>query len=120
MPYKIECPFCAAWIEVPDELDNTTAACPSCNQEIYLTREEAVEDSDPAVDSMRRESAAAEQRHQNELRQVMMAQEQARQSRENSRYVLNILLWVFLWGPLLVGVLIYLIGSIVSFLTFSR
>lgn len=120
MPYKIECPFCAARIEVPDELDETTTACPSCNQEIYLTREEAVEDLDPAVESMRRQSAAADKSHREELRQVMMAQEQARQSRENSRYVLNILLWVFLWGPLLFGILIYLIGSIISFLTFSR
>ena len=120
MPYKIECPFCAARIEVPDELNNTTASCPSCGQEIYLTREEAVEDSDPAVEAIRRQNAAADQAHREELRQVMMMQEQARQSRKNSRHVLNILLWVFVLGPLLIGILIYLIGSIFNFLTFSR
>jgi hypothetical protein len=101
MPYVMECPFCRSRIEVPDELDNTTAACPSCAQEVYLTREDAVEDLDPAVESIRRENTAAEQRHQNELRQVMMMQDQARRSREDSRRVLNILLWVFVWWPLI-------------------
>lgn len=120
MSFKISCPFCNQTIEVPDELNETTVACPGCAQEIYLTREDAVEDIDPAVESIRRKTASADKSHREELRQVMMAQEQARQSRENSRHVLNILFWVFLWGPMLVGVLIYLIGSIVSFLTFSR
>lgn len=109
MPYKIECPFCAARIEVPDELDETTTACPSCNQEIYLTREEMVEDSDPALEAIRRQNAAAERQHQNELRQVMMAQEQARQSRESSRRVLNILLWIFVYWPLIGAAVVWII-----------
>lgn len=117
MPYKIECPFCAARIEEPDELDNTTAACPSCNQEIYLTREEAVEDLDPAVESIRRQTAAADKSHREELWQVMMAQEQARQSRENSRRVLNILLWLFVWWPLIGAAVIWIIYGLFSWVS---
>ena len=117
MPYKIECPFCAARIEVPDELDETTTACPSCNQEIYLTREEAVEDLDPAVESIRRQTAAAEKSHREELRQVMMAQEQARQSRESSRRVLNILLWVFVWWPLIGAAVVWIIYGLFSWVS---
>lgn len=117
MSYKIECPFCAARIEVPDELDNTTAVCPSCNQEIYLTREETVEDSDPALEAIRRQNAAAERQHQNELRQVMMAQEQARQSRESSRRVLNILLWIFVYWPLIGAAVVWIIYGLFSWVS---
>lgn len=117
MPYKIECPFCSARIEVPDELDNTTAACPSCGQDIYLTREEMVEDSDPALEAIRRERAAAERQHQNELRQVMMMQEQARQARESSRRVLNILLWIFVYWPLIGAAVVWIIYGLFSWVS---
>lgn len=117
MPFKIECPFCSAHIEVPDELDNTTAACPSCAQEIYLARDEALEDLDPAVESIRRRNAAAEQRHQNELRQVMMMQDQTRRAREDSRRVLNILLWVFVWWPLIGAAVVWIIYSLFSWVS---
>lgn len=100
MPYKIECPFCAARIEVPDELDNTTSPCPSCNQEIYLTREEAVEDLDPALEAIRRQTAAADKSHREELRQVMMMQERSRLDDARSKKFVNAFLWIFLWGPL--------------------
>ena len=40
--YIIGCPFCGQHLEVPIELDNTTVNCPSCNKEVYLTKEVAI------------------------------------------------------------------------------
>lgn len=42
--YVIGCPFCGQHLEVPIELDNTTVNCPSCNKEVYLTKENAIEE----------------------------------------------------------------------------
>ena len=42
--YIIECPFCGAGLEIPGEVNNTTANCPACNEEIYLTKEDAIEE----------------------------------------------------------------------------
>ena len=42
--YIIGCPFCGQHLEVPIELDNTTVSCPSCNKEVYLTKEDAIEE----------------------------------------------------------------------------
>ena len=42
--YIIGCPFCGQHLEVPIELDNTTINCPSCNKEIHLTKEDAIEE----------------------------------------------------------------------------
>lgn len=115
--YKIDCPFCGQRIEVPDELNNTTANCPACNQELYLTSDDAVEDLDPVVEQIRRQTAAADKSHREELRQVMMAQEQARQSRESSRRVLNILLWVFVYWPLIGAAVIWIIYGLFSWVS---
>lgn len=105
MPYKIECPFCAARIEVPDELDNTTAACPSCGQEIYLSREEALEDVDPAVEVIRSRNAVADQARMENLRDIMKLQDQQRQTHNTIKWIIYIfivfpivfwLLWIFI------------------------
>ena len=100
MPFKISCPFCNQHVEVPDELNDTSAACPACGQEIYLSREDALEDVDPVVASMRRESAAADRAHMEELRRVAMMQEQARLADASAKRFINVFLWIFLWGPL--------------------
>lgn len=42
--YIIGCPFCGQHLEVPIELDNTTVNCPSCNKEVYLTKEDAIKE----------------------------------------------------------------------------
>ena len=42
--YVIGCPFCGQHLEVPIELDNTTVNCPSCNKEIQLTKENAIDE----------------------------------------------------------------------------
>ena len=105
MSYTFECPFCSAKIDVPDELDNTSAQCPACGQEIYLTRDDAVEDLDPAVESMRREHEEKQARRMNELRTVMRDQEQRRQSGNVIKWLIYIfivfpvafwLLWLFI------------------------
>ena len=43
-PYKIECPFCVAEIEVSGEINNLVTNCPSCGQEIYVTKEDALQE----------------------------------------------------------------------------
>lgn len=113
MPYKIECPFCAARIEVPDELDETTTACPSCNQEIYLTREEAMEDLDPAVESIRRQTAAANKARMDNLRDVMRIQEQQRQTHNFVKWIV----YIFIVFPLVFWVLWYLIAFVIGCFT---
>lgn len=100
MSYTFECPFCNAKIDVPDELDNTSAQCPACGQEIYLTRDDAVEDLDPVVEQMRRDSAAADRARMNNLRQFAMLQQQKADSEARTKSIVNVLLWVFVWGPL--------------------
>lgn len=115
MPFVIACPFCSARIEVPDELNDTAASCPSCGQDVYLSRDDAVEDLDPALDAVRRENAAAERQHRQELQQVMMMQDQARQSRENTKKLVNVLLWIFVWGPLCAAVLLVLVWALLRF-----
>lgn len=105
MSYTFECPFCNAKIDVPDELDNTSAQCPACGQEIYLTRDDAVEDDDPVVERMRRESAAADRARMNNLRQVMQMQDQQRRTSSVIKWLIYIfivfpvafwLLWLFI------------------------
>ena len=110
--FKIDCPFCGQRIEVPDELDGDVSNCPGCGNEVYFSREDAVEDLDPAVEKIRREHAAAESRHQAELRAVMMMQDRARQQQESTQNIINILLWIFVWGPLLVGIICGIVGII--------
>ena len=116
MPYKIECPFCASRIEVPDELDNTTAACPSCNQEIYLTREDAAEDLDPVAARMRREHEREQARHKDELRSVMREQEQRRQSMS----VVKWLIYIFIVFPVVFWLLWYFIAFLYVCFTGAR
>lgn len=100
MSFKVDCPFCGQRIEIPDELNNTTANCPACNQELYLTKDDAVEDLDPVVEQMRRESAAADRARMNNLRQFAMLQQQKADSEARTKSIVNVLLWIFLWGPL--------------------
>lgn len=100
MSYTFECPFCNAKIDVPDELDNTSAQCPACGQEIYLARDDAVEDLDPVVEQIRREHSAAQKEHAAELRQFAMLQQQKADSEARTKSIVNVLLWIFLWGPL--------------------
>lgn len=102
MSYTFKCPFCEARIEVPDELDNTSANCPACGQEIYLTRADAVEDADPVVDEIRREALECDRRHMDQLRMIAMMQQSESMADARSKRVANILLWLFLWGPLCV------------------
>ena len=101
MSYKIDCPFCNQRLEVPPELDNTTTLCPSCNQEIYLSRADAVEDLDPAAAALRRELEASEKRHQEQLR-MMMAMS-ASNSQNQTKQIVNVLLWLFVYIPLIAG-----------------
>jgi len=88
MPFKIDCPFCAQRIEVPDELNNTTANCPSCNQELYLSKDDAV--ADAIVDRLRREEESRERQHQEHLRAVMQMQEQNRRTWTIVKWILYI------------------------------
>ena len=100
MPFTIDCPFCGQRVEVPDELNNTTSNCPACGQEVYFTSEDAVEDLDPVVERMRREHDAARKAHAAELRQFAMMQQQKADSEAQAKSVVNVLLWIFIWGPL--------------------
>ena len=100
--FKIDCPFCGQRIEVPDELNNTTANCPACNQEVYLTSEDAVEDLDPVVERIRRESAESDRARMDHLRQFAMLQQQKADSEARTKSIVNVLLWIFVWGPLCV------------------
>ena len=113
MPFTINCPFCNQSIEVPDELNNTTANCPGCAQEIYLTREDAVEDSDPVVASMRRQSAAADKAHMENLRDVMKMQEQQRQTHNFVKWIV----YIFIVFPLIFWALWYLIAFVIGCFT---
>lgn len=105
MSFKLECPFCDQRIEVPDELNNTPANCPACSQELYLSRDDAVEDLDPVAARMRAEHEREQARHMNELRNVMRDQEQRRQSGNVIKWLVYIfivfpvafwLLWIFI------------------------
>ena len=100
MSFTILCPFCNQRVEVPDELNNTTASCPACGQEVYVTSEDAVEDLDPVVEQMRREHDASRRAHAAELRQFAMLQQQKADSDARKKSVVNVLLWIFIWGPL--------------------
>ena len=100
MSFTIECPFCGQRVEVPDELNNTTANCPACGQEVYLTSDDAVEELDPAVEKIRREHAAAQKEHAAELWQFAMLQQQKSDADARAKKIINLLLWIFLWGPL--------------------
>lgn len=101
MPFKIDCPFCGQRIEVPDELNNTTANCPACGQEVYLTSEDAVEDLDPVVERMRREHEAERKEHAAQLRQFAMLQQQKSDSEARTKRIVNLLLWLFVYWPLI-------------------
>ena len=100
MSFEIKCPFCEAKIEVPDELADTSANCPACGQEIYLTREDAVEDSDPVVEKMRREAQANDRRRMDQLRMLAMMQQSEAHADKRTKSIVNVLLWIFVWGPL--------------------
>lgn len=39
-PWVFECPFCMSALTVPPELDNIATRCPSCNEEIFLSKED--------------------------------------------------------------------------------
>ena len=100
MSYTFECPFCNAKIDVPDELDNTSAQCPACGQEIYLTRDDAVEGSDAVIESMRKEAREKDRQHMDQLRMVAMMQQAEERADKRTKSIINVLLWIFLWGPL--------------------
>lgn len=117
MPFIVECPFCSQRVEVPDELNNTTANCPACNQEIYLTGEDAVPDFDPALEKIRREHAAAQKEHAAELRQFAMLQQQKADSEARTKRIINLLLWLFVYWPLIIGgfgLFFYLLVCLIS------
>ena len=114
MSFKIDCPFCGQRIEVPDELNNTTANCPACNQEVYLTSEDAVEDLDPVVEQMRRDHEMKQKEHAAELRQFAMLQQQKSDSEERTRRIVNVLLWLFVYWPLIGLALVLFIYMMVS------
>ena len=101
MPFKIDCPFCGQRIEVPDELNNTTANCPACGQEVYLTSEDAVEELDPVVEQMRRDHEVRQKEHAAELRQFAMLQQQKSDSEARTKRIINLLLWLFVYWPLI-------------------
>ena len=101
MSFTMECPFCSQHVEVPDELNNTTANCPMCNQEIYLTSDDAVPDLDPALEKIRREHAAAQKEHAAELRQFAMLQKQKEDADARTKRIINLLLWLFVYWPLI-------------------
>ena len=94
------CPFCNAKIEVPDELADTSASCPSCGQEVYLTKEDAVEDSDPIVEEMRRKAQADDRRRMDQLRIMAMMRQSEAHADKRTKSIVNVLLWIFVWGPL--------------------
>lgn len=100
MSYTFECPFCNEKIDVPDELDNTSAQCPACGQEIYLTRDDAVEESDAVIESMRKEAREKDRQHMDQLRMVAMMQQAEERADKRTKSIINVLLWIFLWGPL--------------------
>ena len=100
MSFTMVCPFCNAKIEVPDELNNTTANCPACNQEVYLTSEDAVDDLDPVVERMRRESAESDRARMDQLRMVAIMQQSEARADRRAKSIVNVLLWIFVWGPL--------------------
>ena len=102
MSYTFECPFCQSRIEVPDELDGTSANCPKCSNELFLTRDDAVEEPDAILDQMRRQNDAAERQHQEHLRVVMQMQDQNRRTRTIIKWIIYIfivfpLAFWFLW-----------------------
>ena len=99
MSYKIDCPFCSQRLEVPPELDDTSTNCPACGQEVYLSRADAVEDLDPATAALRREFRESEKRHQEQLRMVMAMS--AASSQNQSKQIINVLLWLFVYIPLI-------------------
>ena len=103
MSFVLECPFCGQRVEVPDELNNTTANCPACNQEIYLTSEDAVSDFDPALEKIGREHAAAQKEHATELRQIAMRQQQKSDADARTKKIINVILWIFVYWPLVGG-----------------
>lgn len=105
MSFNLDCPFCGQRVEVPDELNNTTANCPACNQEVYLTGDDAVEELDPVVEKLRRESAAVDRARMNNLRDVMKLQEEQRRTHNIIKWIIYIfivfpiafwLLWLFI------------------------
>lgn len=110
MSYTLACPFCNARIDVPDELDNTSAQCPSCGQEIYLTRDDAVEESDAVIETMRKEARENDMRHMEQLRMIAMMQQAEDRADKRTKSIINVLLWIFLWIPLIAigGYLVFL------------
>lgn len=114
MSYVIVCPFCSARIEVPDELADTTAACPACGQDVYLSREDAVEDADPALEKMRREAEESDRRRMDQLRMMAMIQQADARAEKRTKSVVSVLLWIFVWGPLIA------IGGYLAFMCLFR
>ena len=43
-PYKIDCPFCQAVIEVSGDINDVVTNCPACGEEIYVTKEDALKE----------------------------------------------------------------------------
>ena len=100
MSFIVECPFCGQKITADDLLEGEVSNCPGCGNEVYFSREDSVEDLDPVVERMRREHDASRREHAAELRQFAMLQQQKADSEAHAKSVVNVLLWIFIWGPL--------------------